>query len=133
MPRLYRPHIPLSVRVAVAERQIGCTMPEPKLGPRLKAALSHLAIMLNCDVSDLRLAHDPPLGARPKIVEGDKMIYSPDANDARYLEYLPHGPEFDGSHLIKTNVRGRHGQHPDRVLIKKNRRIERASDPAAKP
>lgn len=54
------------------------------------------------------------------------MIYSPDANDARYLEYLPHGPEFDGSHLIKTNIRGRHGQHPDRVLIKKARRHEKA-------
>lgn len=139
MSRLYRPHIPLSVRVEVVDRQLrqfGGTLKrvgKATLRDTLDVGLWVLAGNLGCDISDLRLDHDPALGARPKIVDGDKMIYSPDANDARYLEYIPHGPEFDGSHLIKTNVRGRHGQHPDRVLIKKQRRIERGPKPKRGP
>jgi hypothetical protein len=142
MGRLYRPHIPLSVRVEVAERQLR-DLGEIKGviavgGPRtsenkLRTLLPWLARVLLCELSELRLDHDPPLGARPKIVEGRKMIYSPDANDPIYLQYRPHGPEHDGSHLIKTNVRGDHGQHPDRVLIKKQRRIERGPKPKRGP
>lgn len=61
------------------------------------------------------------------------MQYEPDANDPDHLFYRPHGPEFDGSHLIKTNVRGDHGQHPDRVLIKKQKRLERGPRPKRQP
>ncbi len=149
MAKLYRPHIPLSVRCEVAERQmekaVKCLPTNEhgiiyrdlpartyKMKDRLDAALFHLARILGCEVKDLRLDHDPPLGARPKHRRGlgKKTFYIPDANDPDHLFYRPHGPEHEGSHLIKTNVRGDHGQHPDRVLIKKQRRLE--SPPRAK-
>lgn len=144
MGRLYRPHIPIAVKVVVAERQV---KERPNLdwgfylsvcwqnnSDRMEMLKRILAKRLHCEVKDLRLDHDPPLGARAKITEPDgTMIYSPDANDPVYLNYRPHAPQFDGSHLIKTNVRGDHGQHPDRVLIKKQRRIERGPKPKRGP
>jgi hypothetical protein len=79
---------------------------------------------LGCNRHDLRLDHDPPLAARPRFRRGlgKKTYYQPPANDPDHLVYRPHGPEFEGSHLIKTNVRGDHGQFPDRVLIKRENR-----------
>lgn len=143
MPRLYRPHIPLSVKCEVAERQLAqsivvfsfASVPERPLGLRLKGLLTALAERLGCKPEDLRLDHDPPLGARPKARRGlgKKTYYIPDANDPNHLGYRPHGPEHDGSHLIKTNVRGEHGQHPDRVLIKKQRLLEQGPKPKRGP
>jgi hypothetical protein len=150
MGRLFRPYIPLSVRCAVAERQmekaVGCLPtnefgvifrddPKSKLKPRLDAALFHLAKIFGCEVDELRLDHDPPLGARPKERRGlgKKTYYIPDANDPNHLSYRPHGPEHGGSHLVKTNIRGEHGQHPDRVLIKKQRRLEQGPKPKRGP
>jgi hypothetical protein len=143
--RLYRPHVPLSVRIKVVQRQLaereardpGVRYPRPSTGWTLANQLRFLleiwAEILPCEVKDLRLDHDPPLGARPQERRGlgRKVYYIPDANDPEHLNYRPHGPQFEGSHLIKTNVRGEHGQHPDRVLIKKMRRIERG--PRDKP
>jgi hypothetical protein len=130
MTRLYRPHIPLEVRCRVALRQLGELWPdealkanEGALGDFLARLLSKLAELLGCKVSDLRLDHNPPLAARPRFRRGlgRKTYYQPPANDPDHLAYRPHGPEFAGSHLIKTNIRGDHGQHPDRVLIKRER------------
>jgi hypothetical protein len=135
MARLFRPHIPLKVRCKVAERQLrerdpekyGYVVPGKKTaGNRLRVLLPWLAKTFGCEVSELRLDHDPPLAAR-RVRFGRKYI--PDANDPAHLAYRPHGPEHAGSHLIKTNVRGDHGQHPDRVLIKKARRLERGPKP----
>jgi len=132
MARLWRPHIPLRVRCQVAAQQLGTTVfvehifreeKEPS-GKFLRRQLAALARKLGCEVKDLRLDHDPPLAARPQFRRGlgKKTYYEPDANDPDHLFYRPHGPEFDRSHLIKTNVRGDHGQFPDRVLIKRERR-----------
>lgn len=139
MPKLYRPYISLRIRVQVAERQlrdmdqvkgeIGIAGPRTS-GNRLRTLLPWLARILGCDAADLRLDHDPALGARPRRGEGKRTVYTPAANDPDHLFYRPHGPEHAGSHLIKTNVRGDHGQHPDRVLIKKQRRLERAHSDA---
>lgn len=150
MPRLYRPHIPLSVKCAVAERQVfalnlwmnnfGVPMSIEQYHQsgyiklanfrhRLEDILGLLAGHFRCQVSDLRLDHNPPLGARVRSGEGKGTVYDPDANDPAHLLYRPHGPEFEGSHLIKTNVRGEHGQHPDRVLIKKHKRLEMGPRP----
>jgi hypothetical protein len=136
MARLYRPHIPLSVRVDVASRQLRQfgELLEPvgkaTLRDTLDCSLSLLAGHLGCAVADLRLDHDPPLGARPKIVDPDgTMIYSPDANDPLYLAYRPHGTEFAGSHDVKTRIRGDHGQFSDIALIKRQRRRERGPKP----
>jgi hypothetical protein len=148
--RLYRPHVPLAIRAQVAERQmlekVKCLPtnqfgihlrddPKASARARLDAVLFHLARLFGCEISELRLDHDPALAARPnRRGLGKKTYYIPDANDPDHLFYRPHGAEHAGSHLIKTNVRGDHGQHPDRVLIKKARRHEasRNREPRAK-
>jgi hypothetical protein len=139
MARLYRPHVPMKVRIAVAERQVTelsrLAAPARPGWARLYWLLEVVAQKAGCDVSELRLDHDPPLAARPRHRRGlnPKTFYMPDANDPDHLFYRPHGPQHERSHLIKTNVRGDHGQHPDRVLIKKARRIERGPKPKRGP
>ncbi len=157
MARLYRPTIPVEIKCRVALRHLGeCKVDlvieawRPSRGGTsmagtgsvggshgrlLERLLPRLADLFDCKVEDLRLDHDPPLAARPQERRGlgRKTYYIPDANDPEHLFYRPHGPQFDGSHLIKTNVRGDHGQHPDRVLIKKMRRIERGPRPKRQP
>lgn len=146
MARLYRPHIPLSVRCKVAERQAAEKPnemwnfylatgwhPTMHFRRRLTVLMQALAMRFGCTVSELRLDHDPPLGARQKAVRSDgRHVYLPDANSPDHLVYRPHGPQHAGSHLIKTNVRGEHGQHPDRVLIKKARRLTENKPPKRK-
>lgn len=135
MARLRRPGIPLEVRCRVALRQLGEMWPDGAiaaaveqraLGDMLRGLLAKLADLQGCTEADLRLDHDPALGARQKTFNkaGEHVDYVPGANDPEHLNYRPHAPGFDRSHLIKTNVRGEHGQHPDRVLIKKQRRLE---------
>jgi hypothetical protein len=139
MSRLYRPHITLEIRCRVALRQLGFNssiddllkMHRPDKRPRfkgttgyghlLKRLLAKLAEKLKCDVKDLRLDHDPALGARPKFRRGlgKKTRYEPDANDPNYLIYREHH-----AHHIKTNIRGDGAQYPDRVLIKRQRKHE---------
>lgn len=142
--RLFRPHIPVEVRCRVALRQLGEMWPDRVIeeyrldrtvapthrkshGKLLADLLHKMGDLLGCDVVDLRLDHDPPLAARPQFRRGlgKKVYYQPDANDPEHLRYRPHGPEFEGSHLIKTNIRGDHGQHPDRVLIKRARKRQK--------
>lgn len=145
MPRLLRPHIPLEVRVRVVLRQLGEMWPDDviRIHEHARSPMKHLlavrlavlAELLQCTVKDLRLDHDPALGAREKVYRrGEHVGYLPAANDPEHLRYRPHGAEFQGSHLIKTNVRGDGAQYPDRVLIKRNRRRERkaAEKPAGK-
>lgn len=144
MPRLLRPHIPLEVECRVALRQLGEMWPDKvigewRYGPRNRARnftllrsrlLAQLCQLLNCEPVDLRLDHDPALGAREKVFNrnGKHVGYVPDANDPEYLIYRE-----KHAHHIKTNVRGDGAQHPDRVLIKKNRRIERGPRPKRGP
>jgi hypothetical protein len=139
MPRLLRPYIPIPVRIDVAERQavLGAPtvsfhdVPAKPTDRRLDALLGKIASQAGCEPQDLRLDHDPPLGARRKRFNraGEHVDYYPAANDPAHLFYRPHGPQFAGSHLIKTNVRGDRGQFPDRVLIKRARRHERGESP----
>jgi hypothetical protein len=140
MAPLYRPHISTKIRITVASRQCYQAGSNPPAREECESRTSLLARQLaalarawGCEVSDLRLDHDPPLGARPRRGEGKETVYDPPANDTDHLFYRPNGPEFDGSHLIKTNTRGDHGQHPDRVLIKKQRRLERGPKPKRGP
>lgn len=92
---------------------------------RLECLLGILATRFGCEVKDLRLDHNPALATRMKRshFNGKKWIafYSPDANDPNYLVYRE-----KHDHHIKTNVRGDGAQHPDRVLIKRERRRQRA-------
>jgi|SRR5665213_1617684 len=116
MSRLPRPYIPLEVRLKVAERQAGF-----KASPNANNAvrLAGLLMML-FGAEPVHLDHDPPLGARKKVYRnGEHVDYTPAANDPDYLIY-----RIAVDHRIKTLVRGEHGQHPDRVLIKRQRHIE---------
>jgi hypothetical protein len=122
------------VRVAVARRQclrletifpksLASTVEAICAVGSARAQLDALLSMLSTDGSPLHLDHDPALGARVKVLRHGEIIgYLPTANDPEFLIYRE-----AGAHRIKTNVRGEHGQHPDRVLIKKQRRRERGS------
>jgi len=134
--RLLRPHIPLFVRCQVALRQTGHSpgwaidrIFAAKSCARLLAeTMAEIAGRLKCEVSNLHLDHDPALGAREKLFhKGVHVGYSPDANDPEALIYRE-----AGAHRIKTNLRGDHGQHPDRVLIKKARRLTENKPPKRK-
>jgi len=131
MARLSRPYIPLETRCRVALRQLGEMWPDQylesaRLAFNTKEILDHLLYRLRelLHAEKLHLDHDPPLGAR-RVAFGR---YIPDANDSEHLIYRE-----KRAHEIKTNVRGEHGQHPDRVLIKKARRIERGPKPKRGP
>jgi hypothetical protein len=123
--RLLRPHVPLEVRCRVAARQLGLYGPNSidikgKAAELLARMLEMLAQEMGCEVCHLHLDHDPALGARQKLVKGGVHVgYVPDANDPAFLIYRE-----KHAHHIKTNVRGEGAQHPDRVLIKKERRRE---------
>ena len=131
MARLLRPYIPLDIRLGVALRDLGW---RPVEAIRLRVAAAKEAGTLADELADtlamlsafhagakLHLDHDPPLAARKKLYWRDVHIgYDPPANDPRFLIY-----RTVEDHRQKTNVRGEHGQHPDRVLIKKARRAER--------
>jgi hypothetical protein len=141
MARLYRPSIPVEVKCRVALRQLGemfidavieadrprpgdaymkgikAFVPRRGLGVLLAEKLAVLAELLNCKIEDLRLDHNPALGARQRRGEGKHTVYMPVANDPEYLIYRE-----KHAHHIKTNIRGDGAQHPDRVLIKRERR-----------
>lgn len=133
--RLFRPHVPVAVRQTVATRQLGDAIFVQRLhrnegesaSAHLARLLSALAGKLGCAIEDLRLDHDPPLAMRPQFRRGlgKKTYYEPDANDPKHLFYRPHGTQFEGSHDVKTRIRGDHGQYSDVVLIKRARRQER--------
>jgi len=122
--KLPRPHVPLGVRLQVAWRQLE---PKPrgflysylfllKRQQRLKALLFDIF-----GDAEVHLDHDPPLAVRKKIRHRNGTItYVPDANDPDFLIY-----RNADQHRLKTNVRGDGAQYPDRVRIKKIRRIER--------
>lgn len=130
--RLYRPHIPLRVKCQVLARQLKWHDPDMLLrlhrknyGALLDRLKADFAKALGCEVGDLRLDHEPALALRPKVDSGKAALYSPAANDPLYLEYRPHGAQHDGSHDVKTRIRGEHGQFSDVALIKRQRRRER--------
>lgn len=155
MSRLYRPHIPYIVRCRVAVRQIGwgersvdgqekatemlLRLHRPSNQPRFRGETGYERLLnnimpelrekLGADPGEkLHLDHDPPLAARGRKGEGKNTVYDPPANDPRFLVY-----RTERKHKAKTNLRGEHGQHPDRVLIKKERRRrKRTSVSAAK-
>ena len=124
MARLYRPHIPLSVRVQVATRQLDAwderariRSPRPSSSWTLKHQLAFLLDILSeslgCDPVDLRLDHDPALCNR-KLVHRRKtgtIDYDPPANDPSHLLY-----RTKAAHDIKTRVRGDGAQHSDLAL-----------------
>jgi len=79
-----------------------------------------LEALFGAEYMRAELDHDPPLTVREKIVRKGVIVgYRPDANDPDFLIY-----RNADEHRLKTNVRGDGAQYPDRVRIKKIRRIE---------
>lgn len=110
MARLHRPHIPISVRVEVAERQcnqIGWTR-DP--GAREQSAEKWLKAMLRVLFGDYpcELHHRPALVNRRRYVRNGKVFYDPPANDPAHLVYLA-----EDDHDIETRVRGVGAQRSD--------------------
>lgn len=127
MARLFRPHIPLEPRCRVVLRQLGelwiddvIAAHRTSLNRLLAIKLRTLSELMNCTINDLRLDHDPPLGARERRGEGKNTVYSPDANDPDHLFYRE-----KSAHDVKTRIRGEHGQFSDLALIKRERRRQR--------
>jgi hypothetical protein len=124
--RLPRPHIPLSVRVETARRQFAKKWGKRESDCYLFAGIKpkyELKALLHFlfDDQPYHLDHDPPLAVRKKIhnARGEIIGYDPAANDPDFLIYRK-----AVDHRIKTYTRGEGAQYPDRVLIKKIRRIE---------
>ena len=147
MPRLFRPYIPLSVRVQVAERQVreaglplwplycssieaGQRMGDPwSLTRRLRVLLTAIFPQ-----GGYQLDHDPALEQRPQRRVGlGRTKYVPDANSPDHLVY-----RSKAMHLMKTT-----GRKPDAEktvtskgsdvwIAKKFRKIEGKTKPRRK-
>jgi hypothetical protein len=95
-----RPHIPLSVRVKVADRQVRAMRPTLKIGWYLGIdwrgyAGKQLVAALEILPKGSQLDHDPALILRQ--FDEETGLYTPDANDPDYLIYRE-----PGDHLQKT-------------------------------
>lgn len=129
MPLPPRKHCPASVKLRVAWRQLGLSpaivrvMAENAERHRhataaLRSVLGELARKLGCEVSELRRDHEPALGTRFQVWRRGKFIdYDPPENNPDAMIY-----RSNAEHLVKTHVRGDHGQHSDTVLMKRERR-----------
>lgn len=97
------------------------------LGKLLPSLLQAIAAKIGCEVQELRCDHDPALRPRPynPRIKNVAARYTPNANDPAALVWRPQPAEFEGSHHVKTNVRGERGQFSDVALIKRERRRER--------
>lgn len=126
MPKLLRPHIPLSVRALVAMRQFlsvdsdaACKIRDSGLSDGKQLELM-LRLLFGRDAK-VELHHRPALLNRKKLYRGGEHVsYSPPANDPEYLVYLP-----EDDHDIETRVRGVGAQHSDLGLRRKNKNIDR--------
>jgi len=125
--KLLRPHIPIGVRITVAQRQLkimhGFVADQDKDEPNevyLDRLLGHLASYLYKGgiFYPLQLDHDPALTNRKFSERTGK--YKPDANDPRYLIY-----RTKDEHDIKTRVRGDGAQLSDLALRRKFKRIDK--------
>ena len=123
--RLYRPPVPISVRIVVAQRQLlrqDIAAPDRQQGERqevyLDRLLGILAHALDAMFEPLQLDHDPALTNRKFNPRTKK--YKPDANDPRYMVY-----RTESGHDIKTRVRGDGAQYSDLALRRKFKRIEK--------
>jgi len=127
--KLFRPYIPMRVRCVVIARQL---QHSGRLRDVLEAAnlypttpRSQLAHMLDCQFGfeDVHLDHDPPLCLR-EIIDAEKGIYKPDANDPRYLVY-----RTAEEHRIKTFIRGEGAQFSDAAKRRRKLKLERPPRP----
>ncbi len=130
--RLPRPHISTSIKIAVIERQIAAAGRSTIVFTEATKD-KQLAGLLRFLFGDNRvhLDHMPALALRKKVFDraGKHVDYEPRAADPEYLLY-----RLVDEHKRKTNgIRGDGAEFSDRVLIKKQRRIERGPRPKRGP
>jgi hypothetical protein len=134
--KLVRPYVPIPVRIEVIARQlisahklrdvlwVATTFPKPT------AQLEYLLEVM-FGKQPVHLDHDPPLCLR-EIIDLEKGIYKPDANDPNYLVY-----RTEEDHRLKTFVRGDGAQLSDaakrRKEIKRQRKQEEPPRPSRWP
>lgn len=125
--KLPRPHIPVSVRLRVARRQLRrfgadenllVRFPGERQEVYLDRLLTGLSIYLDAMFEPLQLDHDPALCNR-KFYPLTRR-YRPAANNPDYLVYRP-----KQEHETKTRVRGEGAQLSDLALRRKLKRIDR--------
>lgn len=140
--KLLRPHIPHSVRVEVALRQLRALgvieadlyRTETRIVPYLERLLFMLQMHLNT-TKTLELHHRPALVNREKVYASDGLGaplihigYLPEANDPEHLFYVP-----EDQHDVETRVRGLRGQHSDLALVRKRKNIDRNREQQISP
>lgn len=125
--RLRRPYIPLTVRVAVAERQsrqkFGCAPFEDRV--RLSERLSCTLSTLFGSPKNVELHHRPAIVNRPFNLK--TQDYDPPANHPDYLVYLA-----KDEHGIETRVRGVGAQRSDLGQRRYNKKVAKNRDPKRK-
>jgi hypothetical protein len=128
-----RPYVPLAVRVTVSEKlvqSLGGVPSSANVGFSMRWRLNwnlNLAARIKGlpDGGSFQLDHDPSLALRKQHKRNGVISYDPPANDPEYLFYRD-------DHHTKTFLRGDHGQYSDIVLIKRERRRNRAAKPKRK-
>jgi hypothetical protein len=130
--RLVRPHIPIRVRLLVIARQLQSAHKMydvlnamASVFPKDSARLEYL-IEKMFGTKNVHLDHDPPLCLR-EIVDAEKGIYKPAANDPEFLIY-----RTEEDHRIKTFVRGDGAQLSDAAKRRKKLKAERPDRPRHK-
>lgn len=116
----FRPHIPLSVRVQVTNRQAhvaGIYSLRVEAGPAAWVLASNLRLLFG-EGTKVHLDHNPALILRPFNKRTGK--YKPDANDPDFLIY-----RTKHDHHIKTHQRGDGAQFSDTTLRNRERRRDR--------
>lgn len=122
--RLKRPHIPVRVRLQVIACQLlqrGALQSVLTAAARCSNDRARLAYLLSVFAKeDCHLDHDPPLCLR-EIIDAEKGIYDPPANDPNFLIY-----RTAEDHRIKTFVHGDGAQLSDAGKRRKEiRRIKK--------
>jgi hypothetical protein len=123
--RLPRPHVPISVKLAVAERQLRergpvATLMADTTGMRIpkSSRLKHILGVLFGN-APCHLDHDPPLMLRYRTSGG----YVPEANDPNFMIW-----RTAENHRVKTYVRGDGAQLSDAGKRRKEIRRRKKTD-----
>lgn len=130
--KLPRPHVPIMVRIEVAQRQLrgfGMTVDRNKDEESvayLDRLLLTLSLCFESCFQPMVLDHDPALCNRQFSKRSGK--YKPDANDPKFLIYRT---KLD--HDLKTRVRGDGAQLADLAMLRKNKRIAKRISTGKRP
>lgn len=130
--KLARPHIPVIVRLQVAERQareknIGLSGEAKTLRSKELQLCLLLVILFGERTHEVELHHRPALVNRRRYIRNGKTFYDPPANDPAHLIYLLGGRGED--HDVETRVRGVGAQRSDLAQRRYLKKVVKNRDP----